>query len=784
LLRLTLIDVLLGSIPMVGAWSVSKWMIPWADKIKPAMRWPDWEFVGVFGTSAAGRPAREKLGANPRCWRSTKSRHESIRLYPGFMKPPQPAALRHFGTTLRVWLWAGTLGCAALASAADGATATNSRVSYVAYQFDPDEGWRTWTAGNGGATRLDGRVWHYDFTRGASSVRLSLPDRSLLTRPECFRLRVRGEAKGHPVRVAIPTHFMTFHKTVGEFTGSGEQELVFAAPPGEGWQWSGGENDGRIHGPLRLGSISLEANGVTNSGALELLGFAVEGQCPSNKLCVITAETIANEHAFGFRVRARSLASAAVSATLRWTVQDWDRHVLASGGQAVELMPGGVVQRVAVPLPQLPPPLRFAEATFTLDAPGQAVAPVQAYWLAPVPPREDVRLLPDSPFGMGVYLCRFGGRDLEAVARKARDAGVKWSREDFSWSRIEPRPGEFHWDYYDQLLDTARRNGITVYAIVGYWTSWSKNYTSEGVDQYVAFLRQLVRRYKDRIQQWEIWNEPNIFFWQGPKELYAEMLKKSYAAVKEEDPGAQVLGISTAGIDFGFIDKMLQLGTPFDVLTIHPYRKQLDDAAFIADLRRVSNQVKLPDGTRRPVWLTELGWATHTPHHVLRQDFEPVTQRVQAELIARTYLCSIVSGVEPRTFWYNFRNDGDDPFYFEHTLGTLHHDGRPKPAYLAYATLASVLDAMRYDRPIEAGGDVFAHRFVSSRADGREVIAVWHPRSDATVELKLPAGNVRVINAVGENADHQTQAAPTAPAMRLLRLPLRAGAPAYVLSGG
>jgi MFS family permease len=33
LLRLTLIGSLLGSIPMVGAWAASKWMIPWADKI-------------------------------------------------------------------------------------------------------------------------------------------------------------------------------------------------------------------------------------------------------------------------------------------------------------------------------------------------------------------------------------------------------------------------------------------------------------------------------------------------------------------------------------------------------------------------------------------------------------------------------------------------------------------------------------------------------------------------------------------------------------------------------
>ncbi len=33
LLRLTIIGIILGSIPLVGAWSASKWMIPWADKL-------------------------------------------------------------------------------------------------------------------------------------------------------------------------------------------------------------------------------------------------------------------------------------------------------------------------------------------------------------------------------------------------------------------------------------------------------------------------------------------------------------------------------------------------------------------------------------------------------------------------------------------------------------------------------------------------------------------------------------------------------------------------------
>jgi MFS transporter, SHS family, sialic acid transporter len=36
LIRFTIIGILLSSIPMIGAWSASKWMIPWADKVAEA----------------------------------------------------------------------------------------------------------------------------------------------------------------------------------------------------------------------------------------------------------------------------------------------------------------------------------------------------------------------------------------------------------------------------------------------------------------------------------------------------------------------------------------------------------------------------------------------------------------------------------------------------------------------------------------------------------------------------------------------------------------------------
>jgi hypothetical protein len=362
---------------------------------------------------------------------------------------------------------------------------------------------------------------------------------------------------------------------------------------------------------------------------------------------------------------------------------------------------------------------------------------------------------------MGAYLYRYpatpeGFADLARAAVVAQAAGVKWSREEFQWGRIEPRRGEFQWDFYDRLVATAKQHGIQVYAIVGYWSGWTKPYTAEGIDDYVRYLEALVRRYGRDIRHWEIWNEPNIFFWQGPKDLYADLLKKSYAAVKRIDPDAEVLGLSTAGIDLEYIRRMLELDAPFDVLTVHPYRRTLNDQAFLDDLREVSDLVRRPDGTRRPVWLTELGWSTYSPHNTLRQDFAPTTLRAQAELIVRCYLLAIVSGIDPRTFWYNFRNDGDDPFYFEHHMGIVDRQFRPKPAYRTYAVLTRTLAGLKPAGQLELSSGTMAWRFAGSEGQaakdsGRRVTVLWNPREDAEATVPVQAAQLRRVNAVGES---------------------------------
>ena len=64
LVQITLIGIMLGSIPLVGAWAASKWMIPWADQIGGAAQ-PDykamtqgwWALGATLGSLAGGQVA-------------------------------------------------------------------------------------------------------------------------------------------------------------------------------------------------------------------------------------------------------------------------------------------------------------------------------------------------------------------------------------------------------------------------------------------------------------------------------------------------------------------------------------------------------------------------------------------------------------------------------------------------------------------------------------------------------------------------------------------------------
>jgi hypothetical protein len=128
----------------------------------------------------------------------------------------------------------------------------------------------------------------------------------------------------------------------------------------------------------------------------------------------------------------------------------------------------------------------------------------------------------------------------------------------------------------------------------------------------------------------------------------------------------------------------------------------------------------------------------------------------------------LASGIHTNISWYDFRNDGDDPLYFENEMGMLHRDFSPKPAYWAYATMTRLLEGRRMAAQVDAGEGVFAYRFEGQGS----VIAIWSPEGDRTVTLPVAGKRVTLVNTIGESRELRAGT---------VKVELHGGAPVYLV---
>ncbi len=618
------------------------------------------------------------------------------------------------------------------------------------------------TAGFGvsGQSALQDGVWKVDFNAvSEAQLQHSL---SMFGKPEELTLWVGGGRPGNVLKLRIASHFQTFERELGRLNGA--DQVFSVPPPPSGWTLLG-IDEGEISYPLRLSTLVAErGDGPAQPVEILLHELRCKTKIPRAGAIALLAkndpaDTVREKSAVSFSCDAWNLLDHEVEGALAITVRDWEDRVLHCEHRTWTLPARGVRAacraEVAVPVPS-----NFAEAEFRFEAPGLAPVTAQAAFTKPIEAEGDSALNPGAPWGMGVYLYRYGDSpegyaQMERAAALARAAGVKWSREEFSWASTEPVRGQFDFHYYDHLVDTAHRHGISVYGLLSYWSNWTKPYTEEGVDDFAVWARAVVHHFKDRIKHWEVYNEPNIFFWAGPKELYPALVKKCYEVIKAEDPEAQVLAISTAGVDKKFIQQCLDAGAPLDILTIHPYRQHLAEESFIRELRSTGKLVG-----NRPVWITEMGWSTHVGN---------VSERAQAQLLARAYLSAVASGAVQNISWYDFRDDGHDPFYFESNFGVLREDMAPKPAYRALATLCTALSRGKPTIPRKSMEGIYVLGMGGSWA-------VWAPKEPRAVTCKVRKGHVTVKNLMG---DILLQAE----AGKKLTIPLRPGYPVFITGG-
>jgi len=160
----------------------------------------------------------------------------------------------------------------------------------------------------------------------------------------------------------------------------------------------------------------------------------------------------------------------------------------------------------------------------------------------------------------------------------------------------------YNFSYVDQIYDGLLANGVRPYVELSFMPKkmasdpaalhpfWYHPNVSPPKDYALwdamirAFAAHLVSRYGiDEVATWrfEVWNEPNIDFWQGdPKQsTYFELYDHTARAIKSVSPRLQVGGPSTAQAAWvaPFLDHVHAQSVPIDFVSTHVYANDTAD---------------------------------------------------------------------------------------------------------------------------------------------------------------------------------------------------------------
>jgi len=185
----------------------------------------------------------------------------------------------------------------------------------------------------------------------------------------------------------------------------------------------------------------------------------------------------------------------------------------------------------------------------------------------------------------------------ERVLQRAAALGVKWTRLQASWPAIERTRGQYAWAETDRAFDAALRHGITPFVTLvggnGLYTPTipmedpkqaeiygerpaPPTHDADAMAAWLRFVDATVARYRDRIQYWEVWNEPNHrAYWGAPPDAqeYGRLLRETATRVRTLQPGAKVIGGAMAGMSAEFADGFLAAGNArlIDIVSYHQY---------------------------------------------------------------------------------------------------------------------------------------------------------------------------------------------------------------------
>ncbi len=306
----------------------------------------------------------------------------------------------------------------------------------------------------------------------------------------------------------------------------------------------------------------------------------------------------------------------------------------------------------------------------------------------------------------------------------------------------------YNFSYVDQIYDGLLQNGVKPFVEISFMPKklafnpdalhpfWYKQNVSppksmERWDDLIKhFAQHLVERYGiEEVATWyfEVWNEPNIDFWNGiPRERsYFDLYAHTARALKSVNAELRVGGPATAATAWipDFLKFAADNKVPVDFVSTHAYADDTTLDLFGTDLnipmdereckavRKVHDQIKASPLPNLPFFLTE--WNVQGMHDARDTIF------VGPALANTVRQCDgLVDMMSFWTFSDVFEEGGPIPAPFVGGFGLRAKGGINKPSYYAYGLLHELGDLR-----ISTAAD---NAIVTKTKDGGLAIVVWN----------------------------------------------------------
>ncbi|MFP4396241.1 MAG: cellulase family glycosylhydrolase [Anaerolineales bacterium] len=420
--------------------------------------------------------------------------------------------------------------------------------------------------------------------------------------------------------------------------------------------------------------------------------------------------------------------------------------------------PAGTPTATPTPLPTIDIPMLTRTATPTPAPP----TPLPALWHLPEP------VVPE-PFGAQIH---FINPDYREVAQLAA-TGIRFVRMDLFWHEVEREKGRYDFSGYDALVAAFAAHDMRIVFILDYgnalYDGGHSPHSDGGRAAFARFAAAAARRYRGRGVIWEIWNEPNLahFWYPEPRaHHYGLLAMRAAAAIRRADPTALVIAPALCGYEWAYWETLGEMGLfqHVDAVSVHSYGVEQPEELLGPYL-----QLRALIDAHNPAWkipILSSEWGFPSVEH-------GITQYQQAQYLARQWLFNLAHDIH-LNIWYDWRDDGLDPWDPEHHFGMVHHDFSPKPAYAAAQTLAQTLHGYRFLRRIPlARAEDYALLFKKGNA---LALVVWtSAETPREVALPLPMSEIPVVEMTGETSTLAGDG-------RLLRVALTQS-PRYLLLG-